>query len=288
MRKKACDWIEKFYILTKGEKAGQKVKLLLWQKWLIYSIFCFYGNIDVETFDEDGNYIGKTKKYTRIINDVLLLIASGNAKTTLIGFINAYLLYSSVLPSCKIYIGSNAYKQSRLCYDTTANIIERNRVLRENARIRNSTGEIEIPRTHAKLTAMSSDGSNLEGIIPAVLIIDEIHEMKNSSYAANLRKSTNRDDFLVIEMTTNGTVRGGYLDERLEEADRHLKNTATIQDDRKLFVIYEQDSPDEISIDNIMILKKSNPSLGYAVNIPILKSFLFFVVSIVVIYSNFL
>ena len=41
--KKCCDWIEENCYLTEGENAGQKVKLMLWQKWIIYSIFCFYG-----------------------------------------------------------------------------------------------------------------------------------------------------------------------------------------------------------------------------------------------------
>ena len=36
--RKCVDWIEKFCILTEGENAGQKVKLLLWQKWWYYSI----------------------------------------------------------------------------------------------------------------------------------------------------------------------------------------------------------------------------------------------------------
>lgn len=270
--KKACDWIEKFCILTEGERAGEKVKLLLWQKWFIYSILCFYGNIEVETFDEDGKFVGKSQKYSRIVNDVLLVVASGNAKTSLVGFINSYFLFSNEFPSCKIYIGSNAYKQSRLCFDTTANIIRRNSVLQKNAKIRVSIGEIEIPKTQAKITAMSSDGSNLEGIIPAVLVIDEIHEMKDNSYASNLRKSTKRDDFLIIETTTQGTVRGGYLDERLELANTTLKGTATVDDYRKLFVIYEQDSVDEINLDDVITLKKSNPSLSVAVSVAMLKS----------------
>ena len=269
--RKACDWIEKYCILVEGERAGKKVKLLLWQKWFIYSILCFYGEIDTETFDEQGEYIGKTKKYTRIVNDVLLVVASGNAKTTLIGFINSYFLYSGEFPACKIYIGSNAYKQSRLCFDTTLNIILSNPVLDKFAEKRASIGEIEIPKRHARVTAMSSDGSNLEGIIPAVLIIDEIHEMKNSAYADNLRKSTKRDDFLIIETTTQGTVRGGYLDERMELATNTLRGTTKIEDFRKLFVIFEQDSEEEISVDDIPTLKKSNPSLGFAVSVPLLK-----------------
>ena len=51
--KKACDWIERFCKITEGENAGKPVKLLLSQKWFIYSILCFYGYLDIETYDDD-------------------------------------------------------------------------------------------------------------------------------------------------------------------------------------------------------------------------------------------
>ena len=269
--KKACDWIERFCKLTEGEYAGQPAKLLLSQKWLIYSILCFYGYLEVETYDDEGQPIGTERKYTRIVNDVLYMVGTGNGKTSLLGFLNAYFLFSDEFNACKIYIGSNAYKQSRLCFDTTMNIIRGNKALRDNCSIRSSYGEIEVPKRNSRLTAMSSDGRNLEGIIPAVLIIDEIHEMKDRSYADNLRKSTKRDDFLVIETTTQGTVRGGYLDERLEQANILLSGNSTINDYRKLFCIYKQDSEDEISVDNMQVCRKSNPALGTAVSVLQLK-----------------
>lgn len=269
--KKACDWIERFCKITEGENAGKPVKLLLSQKWFIYSILCFYGYLDIETYDDDGNALGTQRKYTRIVNDVLYMVGTGNGKTSLLGFLNAYFLFSDEFNACKIYIGSNAYKQSRLCFDTTMNIIRGNKALRQNCNIRSSYGEIEVQKRNSRLTAMSSDGANLEGIIPAVLIIDEIHEMKDRSYADNLRKSTKRDDFLIIETTTQGTVRGGYLDERLEQASILLSGNATINDYRKLFCIYKQDSEDEIDINNMAVCKKSNPALGVAVSVLQLK-----------------
>lgn len=155
------------------------------------------------------------------------------------------------------------------------NVIRKNKSLKKFASIRKSVGEIEIEEVNSKLIAMSSDGSNLEGIIPAVLIIDEIHEMKTSAYCDNLRKSTKRDDFLIIEATTQGTVRSGYLDQRYNLAETYLSDQTEVDDDRKLFVIFEQDSEEEIfdayRSGNIQIWRKSNPSLSVAVSVTILK-----------------
>lgn len=273
--KKACDWIEKYCYLTEGENAGQRVRLMLWHKWIIYSIFCFYGNLDVEDFDEDGNYLGIVNKYVRIVNDSLIVVASGNSKTTLLAFIILYVIFHrKVLPSPKVYIGSNAYRQSKVCFDTIRKIIERNPELSKHAKIRQSIGEIEIDETNAKVNAMSSDGDNYEGIIPALLVIDEIHAMQTSTYADNLRKSTKRSDKLIFEITTEGTCRGGYLDERKDLAKNLLDDTAEEKDYRKFFAIYEQDSEKEVFDayrNDIGLWRKSNPGLGISVSVEELK-----------------
>lgn len=273
--KHCVDWIERFCVLTEGENAGQKVKLMLWHKWVIYSILCFYGEIDAEEFDQAGHYLGIQKKYVRIVNDVMILVASGNAKTTLVSMLIAYFMFHTDIPSPKIYIGSNAYKQSRLCFDSTMKMIKRSRVLSENTSIRNSIGEMEVEKTNAKVIAMSSDGTNFEGIIPAILFIDETHGFKTSKYADDLRKSVKRSDALTIETTTDGTIRGGYLDGRKELAHSLLFGASEVKDYRKFFAIYKQDSYEEI-VDayyrnEAAIYRKSNPGLGISVAVELLK-----------------
>ena len=273
--KHCVEWIEKYCILVEGENAGRPVKLTLFQKWIIYSILCFYGNIEVEEFDEYGNQLGTMLKYVRIVNDVLILIASGNSKTTFMSFLILYFMYHDVLPSPKIYIGSNSYKQSRLCFDNTMKLIKRNKILESYANIRQSIGEIEVEKNNAKLIAMSSDGTNFEGIIPAVLMIDEIHGMRTSKYADDLRKSVKRSDSLIIETSTDGTVRGGYLDGRKELANALLFGKSEIKDYRKFFAIYRQENYEEIidayERNDIGIFRKSNPALGVAVSVELLK-----------------
>lgn len=273
--KHCVEWIEKYCVLTEGENAGEKVKLMLWHKWVIYSILCFYGNIDVEEFDTDGRYLGIVKKYVRIVNDAMILVASGNAKTTLIAMLNAYFLFHDDIPSPKIYIGSNAYKQSRLCFDATMKLIRRNKTLLDNVNIRQSIGEMEVEKTNAKLIAMSSDGTNFEGIIPAVLFIDETHGFRTSKYADDLRKSVKRSDALIIEASTDGTIRGGYLDGRKELANSLLFGNSEVKDYRKFFAIYKQDSYDEVAEayqkNDIAIYRKSNPGLGVSVAVELLK-----------------
>ena len=161
--KRCVDWIEKFCILTEGENAGKPVKLLLWQKWFYYSIFCFYGEFEEPEYDTSGNEVGKKIKISRVVNDVMLLIASGNAKTTTIAFLNTYMLYSPEFASPNIFIGSNSHQQSRICFDCTMEIIKKNRMLKKYARIVDSRSRISLEKTNSLLVAVSSDGDNQEG-----------------------------------------------------------------------------------------------------------------------------
>lgn len=272
--KSVVDWVERFCILPEGERAGEKVKLLLWQKWFIYSIFCFWGYFKENEFDEAGNVIGTKTKYLRVVNDTLLVIASGNTKTTTMGFLNTYLLYCKEHPAAKVYIGSNAQQQSLLCYKATYEIVRKNKALKKYARLVPSIHIIEIEKNNSLLMAMSSDGKNYEGIIPTNIMIDEIHEMKTSTYADNLRKSVKRDDSFVFETTTMGTVRGGYMDGRLEYSEKVLNRE--VINHRFFCCIYKQDSEDEIykalENDDMSILLKSNPSMGHAVSTTLLRN----------------
>ena len=260
------NWIERFCLLVDGENAGTPVKLLLWQKWFIYSIFCFYGYFDTEEFNEDGEIIGTSKKYQRLINDVLLVVASGNAKTTLVAMINAYCLFSKQFKACKIFIGSNSYKQSRLCFDTTSKILYNNKSLRGYVSFRNSYGELEIKQNGAKLVAMSSDGSNLEGIIPTILIIDEIHEMKDNVIVKSIEQSQSlKINPKLIFITTEGFVNDGFLDNELIHARAILNGEITNETSKRYLPwLYTQDSEQEIWQGNRenRLWMKSNPTIG--------------------------
>lgn len=273
---KAVRWIETYCILPEGENKGKPVKLLLWQKWFIYSIFCFYGYFEEPIFDiETGEIIENKKIYSRVVKDVSLIVASGNAKTTTISFILDYLLYSSEFNNPNMFIGSNTHQQARLTFDAVVTSINSSKAMKKGARIVDSKSTVYVPRNSAKLFAMSSKGENQEGINPAVVYNDEIHLFPDNQYVQDLKKSTKRDDFLYLESSTQGTVRGGYLDNRMDFLKSNLEKDLEDVDDRVFCALFVQDDEQEIyeayEQNNPQLLFKSNPSLGYAVKFTQLK-----------------
>lgn len=259
---KAIKFIETYCRHYEGKFAGQKIKLSLWQKWIVCSIFGFYGNFEVDKYNENGELIGTDTIEMRVAKDVLLAIASGNGKTTFLGAINAYLLFGAGVDAPKIYIGSNAYQQSRLCFEYTEQMIRQSKELMKYSKIRQS--DIRCTLNNGKLIPMSSDGKNFEGINPSVIVIDEIHEMKDGKYVADLKKSVKREDLFTFEITTFGTHRGGYLDNRIDYCESLLENK--IENDRCFPFIFKQDTRTEI-FRNSRLAVKSNPNLGISINV---------------------
>lgn len=260
------NWIGYYCKLVDGENSGEPFIMTLPQKYAVSVIFGFWGDVKTMEFNELGEHTGFTVKFQRITKEALMMVASGFGKTTFVAAINTLILnVDSLFKDPKIFIGSNAHAQSRLCFDTTMKMIKLTEFV-DNFNFRPSLSEIENKENNGAMRAMSSKGDNHEGIVPAVIILDEIHAMKTGQYANDLKKSTKRDDMLVFEITTQGRVRGGYLDNKLEVARKTLRGD--VVDDSKQYFIWENESIDEVfeayNNNNIDILFKSNPNLGIA------------------------
>lgn len=274
---KAVAWIERFCILPEGENKGKTVKLLLWQKWFIYSILCFYGWFEEPELDlNTGAVIGTKRIYSRVVNDVSLIVASGNAKTTTISFLLAYFMYQKEFNNPNIFIGSNTHQQARLTFDAVVTTVNNSPDMKRNTRIVDSKSKLYVKQNSAMLFAMSSKGENQEGINPAVIFNDEIHLYKDNQYVQDLKKSTKRSDLLYMEASTQGTVRGGYLDNRIAFLKENLERDYKQVDKRVFCALYIQDEEAEIyeayDTNNPSLLLKSNPSLSYAISFTQLKN----------------
>lgn len=258
------NWIEYYCKVPAGEGTDGDFKLTLAQKYMIGCMFGFWHEVDVRKFDVNGEMVGVEKQKQRLTSEVVFLVASGSGKSTMLASLVVLLLSTPIINSAAIYIGSVSYAISHQLYDKVKKMIEKNPILSKQFRITNSKGEIEHITNGGKLTAMASKADNHEGIIPAVIILDEIHPMKTSTYADNLKKSTKRDDQISLEITTQGFVRAGYLDTRLEHC-RDVLNGDVEEDSLQVF-IYEQDSTDELrdayKSKEYDVLFKSNPNLG--------------------------
>jgi len=238
--------------------AGKPFILMLFQKAFIESIYIF------KIFDEE---VGKwVKKHT----DNLLMVARKNGKTPLIAAINLAEFFCGPMGT-KILCSGNDYEQASLMFDACNAMREESPALAKvtrknlrgiyfgNPRQKKTKGKFSY-QNKGSIRKISSRTGFKEGRNIRVGAVDEVHELQDNTSVMPIRQAlSTQDDPLYFEITTEGFINDGYLDQRLKEARQVLKGE--LERPRWNIWLYTQDSEAEIWQDEKTWLK-SNPGLG--------------------------
>ena len=236
------EFIEKFCKHTKSPFNGQPFKLELWEKAILEAAYGF-------KMRATG---------LRRFNEVLLLIARKNGKTTFIAGIDLAEFFLSS-GGTDIVCASNTNEQASILFEEINNMREQSKALRNEKRSRKNIFYIYSPKNKNKIKKLSAQSRNKDGYNIEVGCIDEVHEMTDSKvYDAIKQSQSTKAEPLIFIITTEGTTVDGFLDNKLAYVRRMIKGE--IQDERILPWLYTQDSIDEVFSDPTS-WQKSNPSI---------------------------
>ncbi|MFA5130273.1 MAG: terminase TerL endonuclease subunit [Patescibacteria group bacterium] len=237
------DFIETFCKHTKSPFNGKPFILELWEKAIIQTAYGF-------KIKETG---------LRRFNEVILLIARKNGKTTFIAGIDLAEFFLS-RGGVDIVCASNTSEQANILFEEINNMREQSPVLSNEKRSKKNIFFIYSPKTKNKIKKLSAQSRNKDGYNIEVGCIDEVHEMTDSKvYDAIKQSQSTKKEPLIFIITTAGTTVGGFLDSKLEYCRKMLKGEIT--DERVLPWLYTQDNTQEI-YDDPRNWQKSNPSIG--------------------------
>jgi phage terminase large subunit-like protein len=247
---KRMHFMEHCVRLTKSPFYNKPMILMLWQKAFIETIYSFKMT---EESAEKGFSIDRFKK-------ILLLIARKNTKSeTCSGLAETELFIGNA--GADIVCSSNDDNQASIVYDaidTMRQLIDpRDLDTKRNQRF------ILNKISNSKIFKLSDRTRNKEGRNIDFAIIDETHEMTTNVIAKSIEQSQSlKDNPKFINITTEGFVVDGYLDEELRKARKIISGEDTgIAAERFLPWLYTQDSEAEIWQDPRTWVK-SNPTLG--------------------------
>lgn len=248
------DFMERCVKLTKSPFYGKPMVLMLWQKALIET---FYSFKMAEQSKEMGMWIDRFQK-------LIMLIARKNTKSetsSAIG-LSEFIVGN---PGADIVAASNDEKQSAIVYDAI-DTMRRMVDPKDKYSKRNQTG-IRNKKTDTKITKLSAKTENKEGRNIDFAILDEVHEMKDNVIAKSIEQSQSvKDNPKLVEITTEGFVEGGYLDDELKTARSVIakEDPDDLEMMRILPWLYTQDSEQEVWRGNRKnrLWEKSNPTLG--------------------------
>lgn len=241
------NFMENCVRLTKSPFYNKPMILMLWQKAWIETFYSF--KMSETTFD-------RFKK-------TILLIARKNTKSeTSSGLANAEFIVGN--EGADICCSSNDDAQCSLVYDA----IDMMRQLYDPNDLDTKRNQRFIlnKATNTKIFKMSDRTKNKEGRNIDFAIVDETHEMKENIIGKSIEQSQSlKDNPKFINITTEGFVIDGYLDDELKKARAVInREDDGIAAERLLPWLYTQDSELEVWQGNRenRLWMKSNPTLG--------------------------
>ena len=238
------NFMENCVRLTKSPFYNKPMKLMLWQKAFIEAVYSF--KMSATTF--------------RRFKKVLLLIARKNTKSETCSALGLSELFLGNA-GADIVCSSNDDNQASIIYDA----IDTMRLLIDPDELDSKRNQryIQNKINNSKIFKLSDRTRNKEGRNIDVAFLDESHEMQNNIIAKSVEQSQSlKDEPLFINLTTEGFIIDGYLDDELKKARAIIAGEDDgIAAERVLPWLYSQDSEAEVW-QNRATWVKSNPSLG--------------------------
>lgn len=219
-------FIERFCKHSKGEWAGQPLRLELFQKAFISALFGF---VDAKT-----GY----RKY----RETLFYVARKNGKSVMLSGLALYMLIADQEAGAEVYSVASKKDQAKIIYEETYNMVRQSPDLLQVIKKRKS--DLYFPLTFSKFQPLGKNSDTLDGLNSSLVIIDELHSIKDRNLYEVMKQSQSaRRQPLLVMITTAGTVRECIFDDMYKYACGVCDGTIT--DPHFLPIIYELDSKEE-------------------------------------------
>lgn len=243
-------FIEKFCKQSKGEWINKPIKLDLWQKAIIQALFGFV--------DKDG---------IRRYNEILIIVARKNGKSTLLSAIALYMLFADGEGGAQVCCVASKKDQAKIVFNEAKNMVIQSPLLSKEIKKRKS--DLYVPSTFSTFEPLASDSNTLDGLNMHCGIIDELHSLKDRNiYDVSKQSMSARKQPILFMITTAGFIREGIYDDLCEYANNVINDYKV--DEHFLPFIYELDNRKEW-LDNSMWVK-ANPGLGTIKSLSYLKT----------------
>ncbi len=237
----AIRFIETFCRHYEGEHAGQLVKLELWEKAFLQTLF---GWVDKKT-------------RLRRFREFFLLVARKNGKSFLSACIMVYMLVADGEAGAQCVSIATKYDQAAIVYKTARKIIEQDADL--SALVVPIIGGMEFKLTNSTMKALASKSKTLDGLNLHYCSCDELHAQEDRNlYDVTKQGMKARKQPIFGTITTAGFAREGIYDDMYEYALSVAKGT--VADAHLLPVLYTLD--DRAEWTDPEAWQKANPGLG--------------------------
>ncbi|GMB01064.1 terminase large subunit [Pelosinus sp. IPA-1] len=242
----AIEFVENYCKHSKGKMGGKPFLLELWQKALVAATFGFVHKIDG----------------TRKFQEVILIVARKNGKSTLAAAIGLYMQIADSEPGAEVYACATKKDQAKIIWLEAKRMVKKSPSLLK--RIKPLVAEMVSDFNDSFFKPLGADSETLDGLNVHAALLDEIHAWKDKNlYDVIVDGVTSREQPLIFITTTAGTIRGSVYDLKYDEAEQTINgydDPNGYKNERLLPIIYELDSRKEWT--DAVCWMKANPGLG--------------------------
>ncbi|BAL85194.1 putative phage terminase large subunit (plasmid) [Selenomonas ruminantium subsp. lactilytica TAM6421] len=254
LARRAVDFIEQFCYIPK-HSPRTLMKLELWQRAFISCIFGFVRK-------DNG---------ARQYQEAVLYVGRKNAKSCLAAAIAVYVLLSDNEPTAEAYCAATTRQQAQILWKYACELVKSSPDLR--GYFKKKVNSLEIPSLDASFVPLSKDSGSLDGLSPSLILIDELHAIKDVNMYEVLRGGTySRRQPLTIICSTGGYIEpNSIFDQKYAEYQQIIDGykSGEYVDETTLPILYELDDKSEMNDEKAWL--KANPNLGVSKSIEILR-----------------
>lgn len=249
------EFAENFCRHSKGKCGGKRVKLELWEKAHLATVFGF---IDIE-----GN-----RKY----RESILIVGKKNGKSLLASIVGLYMLTADGEMGPEVYAVATKKDQSKIIWLESKRMVRKSPAL--SKRVRSLVAELDTDFNDGVFKPLASDSDTLDGLNIHCVLMDEIHQWKQGKALYDIMADgvSAREQPLVYITSTAGTIREDIYDQKHDEAEMVINgydDPEGYKDEHLIAFIYEIDNRKEWTDESCW--EKANPGLGTIKNKQTLK-----------------
>ena len=262
----AVEWIEAHCFHTEGPLAPRPLKLELWEKAIVASLF---------------GVVGETGQ--RHFREMLLVVARKNGKSLIAAAIAKYVWYVEGGFGARVYNIAPKLDQADIIYNNVWQMTvldpeyqemrerlsekdEHNKKVHDDSMLpKHRMTDLYIAGTNSTLKKIAFSAKKSDGFNPSLCICDEIASWEGDKglkqYEVMKSGMGARPEGIMLSCTTSGYVNDSIYDELIKRATRFLKGES--EEKRLLPFLYMIDDIEKW--DDMDELHKSNPNLGVSI-----------------------
>lgn len=249
------EFAENYCRHSKGKFGGQPVRLELWEKAHLATVFGF--------IDINGN-----RKYRKS----KLIVAKKNGKSLLASIVGLYMQVADGEPGPEVYAVATKRDQAKIIWLEARRMVRKSKALLK--RIRTLVAELLSDFNDGVFKPLASDSDTLDGLNIHCALMDEIHQWKNGRALYDIIADgvSAREQPLIYITSTAGTIREDIYDAEYDESERIINgyfDPDGYHDEETISFIYELDNRKEWTDEKCW--KKANPGLGTIKNLETLR-----------------